>query len=121
MAIANKELSVKTKELITPLIPKILKETSTDNFTTNEISLIEICYFEATGRTASRGCGRMCRATLTLMQNYFSTYQIEELTESIVEPSNKDWNDYSLKELREMFPSIKSTSKKGFINEIEKL
>jgi hypothetical protein len=121
MAIANKELSEELKEKVKFLIPKIIKETSSDNFTREEIDIIEQCYLVATGRPAPKNCGRMCLATLNLMRNYFSSYQIEELTESIVEPSNKDWNEYSLKELREMFPSIKSTSKKGFIEEIEKL
>lgn len=121
MAKIQNRLSKETLDMVTPLVPKLMNETVGDVFTKDEIKILEIMFFEMTGRPAGKGCGRMCYATLTLCQNYFKIYPTTEITEEVVKAEVEDYTNYSLKELRDMFPSIKSTSKKDFINQIEQL
>ena len=121
MAKIQNRISEETLRLITPLVPKLMNETVGDVFTKEEIALLEIMFFEMTGRPAGKGCGRMCATTLVLCQNYFKIYPTTEITEEVMIAEVEDYNNYSLKELREMFPSIKSTSKKDFIKQINEL
>ena len=121
MAKIQNKLSESTLELITPLVPKLMMETVGDVFNKEEITLLEIMFFEITGRPAGKGCGRMCAATLVLCQNYFKIYPTTEITEEVMVAEVEDYSNYSLKELRELFPAIKSTSKKDFIKQINEL
>lgn len=46
--------------------------------------------------------------------------EVDEVAEPIENDKEKDYSGYKLSELREMFPNIKSKTKKGFIEQIEK-
>lgn len=121
MAKIQNKLSQETLEIVTPLVPKLLKETVGDVFTADEIHTLEIMYFEMTGRPAGKGCGRMCAATLTLCQNYFKINPIDSVQETVLVPDIEDYSRFTLKQLREMFPYIKATSKTDFIKQINEL
>ena len=121
MAKIQNKLSDETLEIVKPLVPKLLKETVGDVFTKEEIHTLEIMYFEMTGRPAGKGCGRMCVATLVLCQNYFKMYPIDSVQEIVLIPEIEDYTRFTLKQLREMFPSIKTTSKTEFLKQINEL
>lgn len=121
MAKIQNKLSESTLELITPLVPKLMMETVGDVFTKDEINLLEIMFFEMTGRPAGKGCGRMCAATLVLCQNYFKIYPTTEITEEVMMAEEMNYNDFTFRELKEMFPSLSAKSKRKFIEKIEAL
>lgn len=121
MAKIQNKLSSATLEIVAPLVPKLLKETVGDVFTKDEIHILEIMFFEMTGKPAGKGCGRMCAATLVLCQNYFKIHPIEEVEAPIFIPEIEDYSRFTFKELKGMFPYIKATSKTEFIKQIELL
>ncbi len=121
MAIADKRISKETLDKISPLVPKLMNEVNADVFTKDELNLISIAYFEMTGKPTPKGCNGMCQSALKLVQNYFRAYPTTEITQEVVKPAEMDYYTFSLTELRGMFPSIKSTSKKDFIKQIESL
>ena len=121
MAKIQNKLSSATLEIVAPLVPKLLQETVGDVFTKDEIHILEIMFFEMTGKPAGKGCGRMCAATLVLCQNYFKIHPIEEVEAPIFIPEIEDYSRFTLKQLREMFPYIKATAKTDFIKQINEL
>lgn len=121
MAQIKNKLSEETLEKVTPLIPKLMLETSGDVFTKPEILILEEMYREMTGRPAGTGCGRMCSATLVLCQNYFKIYPTTEIVEEIMVAEEMNYNDFTFRELKEMFPSLSAKSKKAFIKLIDEL
>lgn len=121
MAKIQNKLSKETLEIVSPLVPKLLKETVGDVFTKDEIHILEVMYFEMTGRPASKGCGRMCAATLVLCQNYFKIYPIESVEENVMKFEIENYSRFTFKELKSMFPYIKATSKTDFIKQINEL
>ncbi len=121
MAKIQNKLSKETLEIVTPLVPKLLKEVVGDVFTKDEIHILEVMFFEMTGKPAGKGCGRMCSATLTLCQNYFKIYPIESAEADVMKIEVEDYSRFTIKELRSMFPYIKATSKTEFIKQINEL
>lgn len=121
MAKIQNKLSKETLEIVSPLVPKLLKETVGDVFTKDEIHILEVMFFEMTGKPASKGCGRMCAATLVLCQNYFKIYPIESVEENVMKFEIENYSRFTFKELKSMFPYIKATSKTDFIKQINEL
>jgi hypothetical protein len=121
MAKIQNKLSKETLEIVSHLVPKLLKETVGDVFTKDEIHILEVMFFEMTGRPAGKGCGRMCAATLVLCQNYFKIYPIDSVEEEVMVAEIEDYSRFTFKELRSMFPYIKSNSKTDFLKQINEL
>ena len=121
MAKIQNKLSKETLEIVSPLVPKLLKETVGDVFTKDEIHILEVMFFEMTGKPASKGCGRMCAATLVLCQNYFKIYPIESVEENVMKFEIENYSRFTFKELKSMFPYIKATSKTDSIKQINEL
>jgi len=121
MAKIQNRLSKETLDIVTPLVPKLLKETVGDVFTKDEIHILEVMYFEMTGRPAGKGCGRMCVATLVLCQNYFKIHPIESVEADVMKIEIEDYSRFTFKELKSMFPYIKENSKTKFIKQINEL
>lgn len=69
----------------------------------------------------SPSLGKVVVNTLTADPNAWANIkEFEFMLEDaeVVEVKNTDYNDYTLNELREMFPDIKATSKKAFIEQL---
>ena len=66
----------------------------------------------------NRGCGGcMAQKVLPMLRNWLAIWD-KENKENDIELIPLDWDSYSLSQLREIFPDIKSNSKDKFIQKI---
>lgn len=71
----------------------------------------------ATGKTKilSESCSACIPSAVNIVKNYIDNYETKEL---VIKKAD-NWESRSLSELREAFPTIKSTSQTGFINKLK--
>jgi hypothetical protein len=99
--------------------------------TANELDELTEAYYDVTKATTGRGrvlkpsCPACIPPAIKVVSNYLKSYQPREATQErstkvkFVGIDQKPDEKRSLPELREKYPHIRSTSKKGFLDQIK--
>ena len=119
-SISFKRLSTEAEAFMIASSEKITKETNMGVFSPSEKTNMRSVYQEIVGRPAPTNCAGLCPTALKIVKNWLLWLEAELIptVEELINPKSLD--EYTKKELLEMYPTMSSRlTKAQIIAEIE--